>query len=86
MWTAKGQLSLHIHAVKLGPSLSAKGFIGYNRMYVWRSGWYFAHGQDDMNLGILHMFKGTFSLDVAQLMYTFYQNVLANSKGPDKTA
>ena len=31
-------------------------------------GWYFAHAEDDLNLRILRMFKGTFSLDTAQLV------------------
>ena len=30
-----------------------------------RPGWYFAHAQDDLNLRILRMFEGTFSLDAA---------------------
>ena len=32
-----------------------------------RPGWFFAHAQDDLNLPILHMFKGSFSLDVVQM-------------------
>ena len=31
--------------------------------------WYFAHVQDDLNLHILCMFEGTFSQDVAQIMF-----------------
>ena len=33
--TAKAQISLHIHAVWSGPSLSANRIIGYYRMYEW---------------------------------------------------
>ena len=33
-----------------------------------RPGWYFERAQDDLNLRILSMFEGTFSLDAA-LMY-----------------
>ena len=33
-----------------------------------RSGLYFTHSQDDLNLQILHMFEGTYSLDAAQLL------------------
>ena len=40
-----------------------------------RPGSYFAHAQDDLNLRILLMFKGTFSLDVAQLMITVRLNL-----------
>ena len=29
--------------------------------------WYFVHAQDDMNLHILHMFNGTFLLDITHL-------------------
>ena len=37
---------------------------------------YFAHGQDDLNLRILPMFEGTFSLDAAQVMscLSFFSN------------
>ena len=37
MWTAKAQISLCIHAVWTGPSLSISRIIGYNRMYEWRA-------------------------------------------------
>ena len=30
-------------------------------------GWYFAHAQADLHLCILHIFEGTFSLDVAHM-------------------
>ena len=36
---------------------------------IQRTGWYFAHVQDDLNLCIWRMFKGTFSLDTAHIMY-----------------
>ena len=38
-----------------------------------RPGWFFAHVQDDLNLHILHMYKGTFSLDAAH--YVFVVNL-----------
>ena len=34
-------------------------------MYEWR---YFTHVQNDLNLDILHIFEGIFSLDVAQVL------------------
>ena len=34
-----------------------------------RSGWYFGHVQDDLNLLILCLFEGTFSLDVVQILF-----------------
>ena len=37
MRTAKAQISLHICAVKSGPSLSASRIIGHYRMYEWRA-------------------------------------------------
>ena len=41
-------------------------------MYQWRTkALDFVHAQDNLNLHILHMFKGTFSLDVAHIIYTF---------------
>ena len=32
-----------------------------------KPGWYLAHAQDDLNLRILRMFVGTFSLDVVRI-------------------
>ena len=32
-----------------------------------RAGWYFEHGQDDLNLCIFHMFKRTILLDVPHI-------------------
>ena len=42
----------------------------YERMYEWgtKVRWYNAHAQDDLNLCVMRMFKGTFSLDVAQIV------------------
>ena len=37
IWTAKAQISLHIHAVWSGPSLSTNRIIGYYRMLEWRA-------------------------------------------------
>ena len=34
--------------------------------------WYFAHVQDDLNLGILCMFEGTFSLDAVRIKVLFF--------------
>ena len=71
MRTAKAQISLRIRAVWSGPSLSANRIIGYYRMMdgEQRPGCYFAHAQDDMNLRILRMFEGTFSLNAAQIFF-----------------
>ena len=33
-----------------------------------RPGLFFVHAQDDLNLHILHMFKGTSSLDMAHIV------------------
>ena len=41
-----------------------------------RTEWYFAHVQDDLNLGILCMFKGTFSLDAAHYTCKTFQVTL----------
>ena len=35
---------------------------------------YFAHMQDDLELCILYMFKGTFSLDMAHMKPELYQD------------
>ena len=57
-------------AVWTGPSLCANKIIEYYRIYgEQRPGWYFAHAQDDLNLHILHMFKGTFLLGLDNIMY-----------------
>ena len=43
-------------------------------MYEWRAkaGWYFARAQDDVNLCVLRMLEGTFSLDVAYITLISY--------------
>ena len=54
MRTVTAQISLRIHAVQSGPSLSANRIMRYYRMYAWRAkgpeDTYFAHAQDDLNL------------------------------------
>ena len=42
-------------------------------------GWYFAHMQDDLNLHILRMCEGTFSLKAADILQSTL--VISNSKG-----
>ena len=77
----------HICTVWSGPSLSTNRIIGTESINgEQRPGWYFAHGQDDLNLDILHMFEGTFSLnsllasgDFCRLLIIF-----ANSLDPDQ--
>ena len=68
MQTAKAQISMHICAVWSGlhcpltESLDTTVYINDEK----KSGWYFAHAQDDLNLRIFRMLEGTFSLCVAQ--------------------
>ena len=61
---AKVQISLRISAVWLGSCQSAYRIIGNTECMneEQRPGWYFTHAQDDLNLLILRMFEGTFSL------------------------
>ena len=40
-----------------------------------RPGYNFAHAQNDLNLRILHMFKGTVSLDVFQITVLLHQEL-----------
>ena len=69
---SEAQISLRIRAVCLGPLLSAKRIIGYYRMYEWaRAEWYFGLAQDELNLCILCVFEGTFSLDEANFQTYF---------------
>ena len=39
-------------------------------------GWYLAYGQDDLDLHILHMFKGTFLIDMAHIPVVAYMPYL----------
>ena len=61
MWSAKAQISLRIHTVWSGPSLSAVSFDikeCFNGEEM--PGWDFAQVQDDVNPHILRVLKGTF--------------------------
>ena len=50
----------------LWPSLSTDRIMVYYRMYEWREkAWMIVHVQDDLNLNILRILKGTFLLDAA---------------------
>ena len=46
-----------------------------------RPGWYFARAQaqDGLNLRILHMFEGTFSLDAAHFSTDYHSYVSVNT-------
>ena len=65
MRTVMAQISLRLRAVWSGPSVSTNRISGnIERMNgEQRLGSYFMHAQDDLNLRILRMFEGTFSLD-----------------------
>ena len=69
MRTVKGQISLRICAVWSGLSLSLTESFDATECINWKQlpGWYFVHVQDDLNLRILRMLEGTFSLGVAHL-------------------
>ena len=81
----KAQISLCIHAVRSGQSsLSTNRIIGHNRIHetVWVVRWYYGHAHNDTNLCILripimiricilHMLKGTFSLDAAHAIWSY---------------
>ena len=69
MRTAKVQISLRIRAGWSGPLLSADKVIGSADCFNGEQmpGWYFEHVEDDLNLHILHMVEGTFSLDLAHI-------------------
>ena len=41
-----------------------------------RPGRYFAHAQDDLNLRTLQMFEGTFSFDVAHMLWLLIRSAL----------
>ena len=73
MRKAKTQISLSICAVWSGPSLSAHRIIGYTECMneEQRPGWYFVHSQVDLNLCILRVFDGNFSLHAAQCKIVF---------------
>ena len=70
MRTAKAQVSLRIRVVWPGPPLSANRIIWSTQSKIreQRPKWYLAHAQDDLNLGILRMFEGPFSLGAAHLV------------------
>ena len=76
MQTVKAQISLRIRAVWSEPSLSANRIIDWilqNVRMESKGLMYFAHVQDDLNLHILGMFKGTFSLHATHM----YNDALA---------
>ena len=70
MWTAKAQISLHIHAVWLEPSLITQSYWILQNVW-WESkgpDYFFEHTQENLNLHISHLFEGTFLLDLAHIM------------------
>ena len=73
MQTVKAQISLCIHAVWLGSSLSANRMIGYYRMFQWR-----ANAQ--MTLGMWRMmWICTFSFDPAHIVLFFHYTYTTTS-------
>ena len=70
MRTAKAQISLRIRAVWSRPSVSANRIIGYYKMYELKekARMNFAPAQEELNLRLLHLFEGTFSLDTAHII------------------
>ena len=59
---SKGQISQHIHAVCSVPSLSDN-----KSQWLLQNVWMESKGLDDLNLHILHVFEGTFSLNMGQI-------------------
>ena len=82
--TAKAKIRLRICAVWSGRSLFGNRFIGHYRKYEWRAKTRMrlcAHAQDDLTLQILRMFEGTFSLDMARIIWKPWEkNHLCKSK------
>ena len=70
--TAKAQISLHIHIVWSGPSLSTNKIISLVLQNVWtgerKPRWYFVHVQDDTNSHILCIRQDTFLLAAAHIV------------------
>ena len=67
MRTVNAQIRLHICAVWSGSSLSPNRIIENYRISQWRAPDVTEHMHDDLNLRMLCMFEGTFSLDLTHI-------------------